>query len=536
MKNTPVGLSGSPVLEKLMSLAREPYDLTVPGALTKDNRLARYQSPGELLQLHYGTERVDGRVLEALQQLADDCQLTEQFKAMRQGAILNCIDGFESENRQVLHTAVRDIFTENPAEPASTRDAKTELDKLHRFLQAVDSGEIVNEQGQKFTTMVQVGIGGSDLGPRSIHEALKAYQIPGRTISFVSNVDPDDVAEVVERLDLSRTLFNIVSKSGTTLETLTNEEYIRAVLRNAGLNPDYHCLAVTGQGSPMDNPAKYLATFYMYDYIGGRYSVTSMVGLVVLGFSLGFESVREFLRGASEMDNQSEENSIVKNIPLMMALLGVWNHNILGYPTVAVLPYSQALHRFTAHLQQCDMESNGKSISRNGEAVQTKTGPIVWGEPGTNGQHAFYQLLHQGTDVVPVEFIGFLESQRGQDIEVEGSTSQQKLIANLLAQLVAMATGDKNSNPNKQFAGNRPSLLLFARKLTPRTMGALLACYEAKIVFQGFLWDINSFDQEGVQLGKVLATRFLAEITRANRGGYSVESAFVAEVLGSPIS
>ena len=536
MKNTPVGLSDSSVLEKLMSLAREPYDLTVPGALTKDNRLARYQYPGELLQLHYGTERVDGRVLEALQLLADDCQLTEQFKSMRQGGVLNCIHGFESENRQVLHTAVRDIFTEHPVERESTRDAKIELEKLQRFLSAVETGEIVNERGQKFTTMVQVGIGGSDLGPRSIYEALKAYQILGRTLFFVSNVDPDDVAEVVEKLDLSRTLFNIVSKSGATLETLTNEEYIRTVLRNKGLNPACHCLAVTGQSSPMDNPEKYLASFYMYDYIGGRYSVTSMVGLVILGFALGYESVLEFLGGAAEMDAQAEEKSIVKNIPLMMALLGVWNHNILGYPTVAVLPYSQALHRFTAHLQQCDMESNGKSITRNGEAVKTKTGPIVWGEPGTNGQHAFYQLLHQGTDVVPVEFIGFLESQRGQDIEFEGSTSQQKLIANLLAQVVAMATGEENSNPNKQFAGNRPSLLLFAKKLTPRVMGALLACYEAKIVFQGFLWNINSFDQEGVQLGKTLATRFLTEITRENRGGYTVESGFVAEVLGSPIS
>lgn len=536
MKNEPVGLSDSLVSKKLTSLAREPYDLTVPGALTTDNRLARYQCPGELIQLHYGSEQVDDKVLYTLQELADDCQLVEQFKAMRQGAVLNCINGYESEDRQVLHTAMRDIFTENPMQPESTRAAKVELDKLHTFLRGVENGELVNKQGRKFTTMVQVGIGGSDLGPRSMYEALKAYQIPGRSISFVSNVDPDDVAEVVGRLDLSRTLFNIVSKSGTTLETLTNEEYIRAVLRKAGLDPACHCLAVTGEGSPMDNPDKYLASFYMYDYIGGRYSVTSMVGLVILGFALGYEAVREFLCGATQMDAEAEEKNIGKNIPLMMALLGVWNHNFLGYPTVAVLPYSQALHRFTAHLQQCDMESNGKSINRNGEPVQTKTGPIVWGEPGTNGQHAFYQLLHQGTEVVPVEFIGFLESQRGVDIEVEGSSSQQKLIANLLAQVVALATGEKNSNPNKQFAGNRPSLLLFAKKLTPRAMGALLACYEAKIVFQGFLWNINSFDQEGVQLGKVLASRFLNEITGVNRSGESVESLFTAEVLGSPES
>jgi glucose-6-phosphate isomerase len=204
-------------------------------------------------------------------------------------------------------------------------------------------------------------------------------------------------------------------------------------------------------------------------------------------------------------------------------MLGIWNHNFLGFSTVAVLPYSQGLHRFAAHLQQCDMESNGKSVSRYGEQLTIKTGPILWGEPGTNGQHAFYQLLHQGTEIVPVEFIGFRHNQYQQDLHIEGTTSQQKLVANLLAQSLAMAAGQKNENPNKSFPGNRPNLILLADRLTPRVMGALLALYEAKIVFQGFCWNINSFDQEGVQLGKELAGRVLG-LMRGEMGEGSVDS------------
>jgi glucose-6-phosphate isomerase len=239
----------------------------------------------------------------------------------------------------------------------------------------------------------------------------------------------------------------------------------------------------------------------------------------------------EYLQGAYTVDCEAEETDIRKNIPLLLALLGIWNHNFLGYPTLAVLPYSQALHRFPAHLQQCDMESNGKSIDRRGAAVATKTGPIIWGEPGTNGQHAFYQLLHQGTEKVPVEFIGFRHSQYGVDALVSGSTSQQKLLANLFAQMVAMAAGQSSNNPNKSFPGNRPSCLLFAEKLTPKVMGALLALYEAKIAFQGFAWNINSFDQEGVQLGKALATGFLHAMTNASETSESLEKVFLNQLL-----
>ncbi|VAW37375.1 Glucose-6-phosphate isomerase, partial [hydrothermal vent metagenome] len=318
-------------------------------------------------------------------------------------------------------------------------------------------------------------------------------------------------------LNLSRTLVNVVSKSGSTLETLTNEELVRASFKAAGLDPGRHFIAVTGKGSPMDNPARYLRSFYMFDYIGGRYSVTSMVGAVMLGFALGFEQLSEILAGAHAIDQAAEEPDIRRNIPLLMALLGIWNHNFLGCDTLAVLPYSQALIRFTAHLQQCDMESNGKSIDRCGQSLAWQSGPVVWGEPGTNGQHAFYQLLHQGTTIVPVEFIGFRQSQYGKDLEIQGTTSQEKLLANLLAQSLAMAAGRGNANPNRRFAGNRPNCVLLADRLTPYTMGALMAVYETKIVMQGFMWNINSFDQEGVQLGKVLANEIIDHLAARRR-------------------
>jgi len=494
---------------QLLQLAKQPYDLSRPEALQAANRLERYVCRSELLDLHYATERVDDQVVDLLQRLADELQLVEQFKMMRTGAVLNRINGFDSENRQVLHTAGRDLFSAEPAEPSATGKAKKELEKLKQFLARIDSGQLSNHLGETFDTIIHVGIGGSDLGPRSVVEALRAYGLPGRKIHFIANVDPDDCARVLSGTHLARSLVCIVSKSGTTLETLTNESLVRKALSESGLDPARHCLAVTGEGSPMDDPSRYLQSFYMHDYIGGRYSSTSMVGVVSLGFFLGMERVMDFLEGASLLDHHAEERDIRRNIPLLLALLGIWNHNFLGYPTLAVLPYSQALNRFPAHLQQCDMESNGKSVDRSGKKVDVHTGPILWGEPGTNGQHAFYQLLHQGTEIVPAEFIGFKQSQYGADLVVEGSTSQQKLLANLLAQMVAMAVGKTSDNPNRAFAGNRPSCLLLADKLTPRVMGALLALYEAKIVFQGFAWNINSFDQEGVQLGKVLAKTFL---------------------------
>ncbi|HEB68506.1 MAG TPA: glucose-6-phosphate isomerase [Desulfobulbus sp.] len=503
-------------VDHLQQIAAAPCDLTRPGLLSAD-RFARYRLSSCGFDLLYATQRLDDTVLDGLQALADEAELVEKFRAMKKGAIMNRIEGYESEERQVLHTACRDIFGSRPDNPAAADQAKQQLALLQDFLRKLEEGTVVNHQGKSFTTMVQVGIGGSDLGPRALCLALAAYALPNRAVRFIANVDPDDAAAVLAGLDLSRTLVNVVSKSGTTLETLTNEQLVRAAYEKAGLDPAGHILAVTGQGSPMDDPERYLASFYMYDYIGGRYSATSMVGAVTLGFLLGYDPVLELLAGAHAMDQAAEEEDIRNNMPLLMALTGIWNHNFLGQPTLAILPYSQALIRFPAHLQQCDMESNGKFMTRQGNPVRWQTGPVVWGEPGTNGQHAFYQLLHQGTEIVPAEFIGFRHSQYGCDLEVEGTTSQQKLVANMLAQSLALALGRSHENPNRYFPGNRPNSILLADRLTPYSMGALLALYEHRIVFQGFCWNINSFDQEGVQLGKVLATRILVEIQRQDK-------------------
>ena len=525
------GLADAKVFPELQRLAKSPYNLTSTGALQADGRLTRYVCRSENWRLLFGTQRVDDVVLDTLQALSDELSLVEQFKMMRRGAVMNRIEGFTSENRQVLHTAVRDLFDLSPVAAKASHEALREVEKLKTFLGDLENGSLLNTFGQPFDTMLHIGIGGSDLGPRSVFEAVKAFGMQGRKVRFIANVDPDDAAEVLSGVNLSTTLINIVSKSGTTLETLTNEQLARQALLREGLDPARHCLAVTGEKSPMDNPDRYLRCFYMFDYIGGRYSSTSMVGAVMLGFYMGFSRLMEFLQGASDVDREAEEGKIQNNIPLLLALLGVWNHNFLGYPTLAILPYSQALHRFPAHLQQCDMESNGKSIDRAGATVPFKTGPVLWGEPGTNGQHAFYQLLHQGTEIVPVEFIGFCRSQYGKDAIVGGSTSQQKLLANLFAQIVAMAVGQYSDNPNKRFAGNRPSCCLLADRLTPKVMGALLALYEAKIAFQGFVWNINSFDQEGVQLGKALATGFLDAMVQPAKAVGSLEKIFLDQCV-----
>ena len=327
---------------------------------------------------------------------------------------------------------------------------------------------------------------------------------------FISNVDPDDGAAVVEKLDLAHTIFILVSKSGTTLETLTNESFVKDFIKKAGLEVSKHMIAVTSETSPLAHNPDYMQAFYMDDYIGGRFSSCSGVGGAVLSLAFGPEVFADFLDGAAQEDKTALEKNILKNPALMDALIGIYERNVQEYPSTAVLPYSQALSRFPAHLQQLDMESNGKSVNRNGEKINYVTGPVIFGEPGTNGQHSFYQLLHQGTNVVPLQFIAFSENQTGKDVVIEDSTSQTKLCANVTAQIIAFACGKSDSDPNKSFEGNRPSSLIYGKQLTPRTLGALLSHFENKVMFQGFVWNINSFDQEGVQLGKKLAKAVLS--------------------------
>ncbi len=498
-------------VQKLEKLAQAPLDLSKEGSLTPE-RISKLRLSMTGFDLLYGTERVTPEVMNALYELADEAHALKKMTAMQAGEILNKIENVESENRAVLHTAMRDQFEIKQSAPEAanaSQMAQRELKKLEKFLAKLD-------QGNKYTDIIQIGIGGSDLGPRALYLALQAFAKPDRRAHFISNVDPDDANAVLDSVDLKKTLVVVVSKSGSTLETLTNEEFARTRFKKMGLDPKEHIIAVTGEKSPMDDPSRYLASFYIWDFVGGRYSATSMVGAVMLGFTLGFHGFQEILRGAHMMDRHALTAPLKENLPLTSALLGIWNRNFLHLPTVAIIPYSQALIRFPAHLQQLDMESNGKRIDKMGRVADFSTGPVIWGEPGTNGQHSFYQLIHQGTDIVPLEFMGFRKSQHSHDLEVHSTLSQEKLLSNLFAQSIALAGGQKNDNPNKFFPGNRPNRILLADRLDPFTMGAILAYYEHKVAFQGFIWNINSFDQEGVQLGKVLAMKIL-DLFKARR-------------------
>ena len=478
-------------------------------------RVKTYSVPmAEGLQFNYAAKQVDADVLEVLKKLAEEAQLSEKFEALYNGEVINT-----GEKRLVLHQLTRgQLGNAVVADGVDKRVFYVEQqEKIAAFANKVHAGEITNAAGEKFTTVVQIGIGGSDLGPRAMYLALENWAKKNGTFKmdarFISNVDPDDAAAVLQSVDVAHSIFVLVSKSGTTLETLTNESFVKDALVKAGLDPAKHMIAVTSETSPLAKSDDYLAAFFMDDYIGGRYSSTSAVGGAVLSLAFGPEVFAQFLEGAAAEDKLSAEKDVMKNPEMLDALIGLYERNVLGCPSTAVLPYSQALSRFPAHLQQVDMESNGKSVNRFGEPLNYVTGPVIFGEPGNNGQHSFYQLLHQGTDIVPLQFVGFKNSQLDTDVVIQDSTSQQKLCANVAAQIVAFACGKADENRNKNFEGGRPSSIIIGEQLDPKALGALLAHFENKIMFQGFLWNVNSFDQEGVQLGKVLAKRVLAHET-----------------------
>ena len=478
-------------------------------------RVKKYSVPmAEGFSYNFAAKQVDDEVLNVLKALAEEAQLAEKFEELYNGAVINT-----GENRLVLHQLTRgQLGNAVEADGVDKREFYVKQQaRIAEFANKVHNGEITNAAGEKFTTVVQIGIGGSDLGPRAMYLALENWAKKNNTLKmkaqFISNVDPDDAAAVLNAVDVAHALFVLVSKSGTTLETLTNESFVKEALKKAGLDASKHMIAVTSETSPIAKSDDYLAAFFMDDYIGGRFSSTSAVGGAVLSLAFGPDVFAQFLEGAAAEDKLSANKNVMENPEMLDALIGVYERNVLGYPGTAVLPYSQALSRFPAHLQQLDMESNGKSVNRFGEPVDYPTGPVIFGEPGTNGQHSFYQLLHQGTDIVPLQFVGFRNSQIGTDIEIQGSTSQQKLCANVAAQIVAFACGKSDDNRNKNFEGGRPSSIIIGDSLTPKSLGALLAHFENKIMFQGFLWNVNGFDQEGVQLGKVLAKRVLAHET-----------------------
>jgi glucose-6-phosphate isomerase len=505
-----INLDKTTVYNKLAAAAK--IDFNLRQNLSAERVLKCSVPMADSLVYNWAAKKVSDDVAALLQALADEQELIGKYKLLLDGEVMNT-----GENRKVLHQLLRGQLGKDViADGKNIGDFyKEELERFSTFAEAVRSGKIKGGAGKKFTHVAQIGIGGSDLGPRALYIALENWAkkenlTPCLKAKFISNVDPDDASAVINSIPLDETLFVLVSKSGTTQETLANELFVKDKLKKAGLDPSKHIVAVTSETSPLAHNSSYLDSFYIDDFIGGRYSSSSGAGGVIISTAFGPAVFKDFLQGAHESDKNALEPDIRKNAAMLDALIGVWERNFLRLPYTAVLPYSQALSRFPAHLQQLDMESNGKRVNRYGGAIAYETGPVVFGEPGTNGQHSFYQFLHQGTDIAPLQFIGFKESQLDDDIVLDGSSSTTKLKANLAAQIVAFAKGQDDSNPNKQFPGERPSSLIHGDRLTPRALGALLAHFENKIMFQGFVWNLNSFDQEGVQLGKILTKKVLS--------------------------
>ena len=475
------------------------------------------------LYLDYSKQRVDADTLRLLRELAEACELPQRIEAMFRGDKINSTEG-----RAVLHVALRAPTTEkilvdgHDVEP----DVHEVLDRMAVFSERVRSGAWLGHTGKRIRNVISIGIGGSDLGPVMAYEALRDYSRRDMTFRFVSNVDGTDFSEAVRDLDPAETLFIICSKTFTTLETLTNAHAARAwCLKTLGDESAIakHFVAVSTNA---EGVAKFgidtANMFGFWDWVGGRYSMDSSIGLSTM-LAIGAEQFHEMLAGFHAMDEHFRSAPLESNLPALMGLLAIWNNNFLDAATVAVLPYEQYLKRFPAYLQQLKMESNGKHVTLNGKVVDYNTGPIYWGEPGTNGQHSFYQLIHQGTRIVPCDFIGFGHTLN--PLPAQGGGDQHDLLmANLIAQGEALAFGKTAEEvraegtpealvPHRTFEGNRPSNTILAAKLTPHVLGTLIALYEHSVFVQGTIWDIDSFDQWGVELGKQLAKTTIAELT-----------------------
>jgi glucose-6-phosphate isomerase len=475
----------------------------------------------------YSKQRVVDETLQRLRELADARGLRERIDAMFRGDRINT-----TENRAVLHVALRAPKRESIIVDGRdvVPDVHAVLERMTAFADKVRAGEWKGHTGAPIRNVISIGIGGSDLGPVMAYEALRAYSRRDMTFRFVSNVDGTDFAEATRNLLAEETLFIVCSKTFTTLETLTNAHAARAWCLSALGDEKAIAKHFVAVSTNADEVRKFgIDTdqmFGFWDWVGGRYSMDSAIGLSTL-IAIGPENFRAMLDGFHAMDVHFRTTPFEKNLPVLMGLIGVWNTNFLGAATVAVLPYEQYLKRFPAYLQQLTMESNGKHVTRDGANVDYETGPIYWGEPGTNGQHSFYQLLHQGTRLVPCDFIGFGEALNPLPATVDGMTASTDqhdlLIANLIAQGEALAFGktaeqvraegvDAALTPHRTFEGNRPSTTMLLPKLTPRALGTLVALYEHSVFVQGVIWDIDSFDQWGVELGKQLAKKTAAEI------------------------
>ena len=488
------------------------------------NRFNEFSVQTDSYLFDFSKNLIDSKTLDLLLDLAEEVKLKEAIEKMFSGDKIN-----ETEGRAVLHTALRDFSDKqilvdgDNVKPA----IKKVLDHMKSFSESVISGVHKGFTGKEITDVVNVGIGGSDLGPVMVCSALKHFKTR-LNVHFVSNVDGNHLAEVVKNLNPETTLFIIASKTFTTQETMTNANSAKKwFLKSGATNEDVakHFVALS---TNIEAVKKFgiaeTNIFEFWDWVGGRYSLWSAIGLSIV-LSVGYENFEQLLRGAYDTDTHFQTKDFRDNIPVLMGLLGIWYRNFYAAGTYAILPYSQYLDRFAAYLQQCDMESNGKSVDRNGQFVEYETGPIIWGEPGTNGQHAFYQLIHQGTELIPADFIAYAKSPN------DVGEHQDILLANYFAQTEALAFGKtedevfaelKSSGKTEEeiekllnykiFSGNTPTNSFLFKELTPFSLGQLIALYEHKIFVQGVIWNIFSFDQFGVELGKVLAGKILPEL------------------------
>ncbi len=472
---------------------------------------------GAGLYLDYSKNRVNAKTLALLLELAEQAGITQKRDAMFAGDKINV-----TESRAVLHTALR-----APQDTVVMVDGKNVvpevhevLDRMAAFAGQIRSGQWLGYTGKPIRTIVNIGIGGSDLGPVMAYEGLKFYSQRDLTVRFVSNVDGTDLVEKVRDLDPAETLFIVSSKTFTTQETMTNARSARAWTLEALQDEAAiarHFVAVSTNAEQVRSFGIDTAhMFGFWDWVGGRYSMDSAIGLSLM-IAVGPDHYRELLAGFHDMDEHFRTAPLAQNLPVLLGLLGVWYNNFFGAQTVAILPYEQYLAYFSAYLQQLDMESNGKHVTLSGEQVDYQTGPVIWGQPGTNGQHAFYQLIHQGTKLIPCDFIAFVRPLNPL------APHHDLLMANVFAQTEALAFGksldqvlaggvDPDVAPHRVFEGNRPTNTLLADQLTPRILGALIALYEHKVFVQGAIWNINSFDQWGVELGKVLASQIVPEL------------------------
>ncbi|AGT27674.1 glucose-6-phosphate isomerase [Borrelia miyamotoi] len=477
------------------------------------NRIKEYdiKIEGHKVHYNYATKQINENHLKIFQNLSDEANLIEKYKEIINGNNINI-----SENRKVLHHLTRgQLGTEVIENNENMRKFfQNELERIFEFAKQVQNGLIKSISGKIFKNVVQIGIGGSSLGPKALYTTIKNYankkNLHLMKAYFISNVDPDEAEEILSVINLQETLFIIVSKSGNTLETESNMQFLIKKLEDNGINEyQKQIIIITSKGSMLALEKGYLEYFFMHDSIGGRFSPTSAVGLALITLCFTENTTKEILKGAHEVDKKALNKNVKENAPLLAALISVYESNILNYSSNCILAYSKAMENFYLHLQQLEMESNGKSVNRFGEKIDYKTVRIIWGGIGTDVQHSFFQMLHQGTEIVPMDLIGFSESQLKKDITIERISNNNKLKANLIAQIVAFSNGKEDINKNKNFEGERPSSLIYSKELTPYTVGAILSHYENKVMFEGFLLNINSFDQEGVQLGKTIAKKIL---------------------------